>query len=86
LSNWRASGEGAGRVNDASLAVSADQFPLVVAAKEVLRSSGVDARFEWAIDAIIDGIISGRAPASPATTARGNPGRKRRPGSAPPRA
>jgi AcrR family transcriptional regulator len=75
-SNWRASGENFGRVEDAVLAVSAEEFPFVFASRKLLLSGDVDARFEWSIDVIIDGIIGGRIPASRATKARGNRGRK----------
>jgi AcrR family transcriptional regulator len=85
-SNWRASGEGIGRVKNALLTVSAEEFPLVFASREAWLAGDADARFEWSIDVIVDGIVGGRLPAARATPARGNAGRKRRPGSAPPRA
>ncbi len=83
-SNRCASNEGIGRVKDALLAVSPEKFPLVFASREAWHSSDSDTRFEWQIDIIIDGIIGGRLPASRATKARGNAGRKRRLGTAPP--
>ncbi len=82
---WRASVQGFGRVKDALLAATAGELPLIFAAKEALLSSDVDTRFEWSIDLIIDGIVRGRPPASRAGKARGNGGRNRRSGSAPPR-
>jgi AcrR family transcriptional regulator len=58
-SNWRATGQDFGRVGRALAAVSAEQFPLVSAHFQGARISGIgdgDARIEWALDVIIDGI------------------------------
>jgi AcrR family transcriptional regulator len=64
-SNWRATGQDFGRVKSALSAVSAEQFPLVSALFKGERLSGVgdgDARFQWALDVIIDGIKAEHTP------------------------
>jgi AcrR family transcriptional regulator len=63
--NWRATGQNFGRVKSALSAVSAEQFPLVSALFQGERLSGVgdgDARFQWALDVIIDGIKAEHTP------------------------
>jgi AcrR family transcriptional regulator len=63
--NWHATGQDFGRVKSALSAVSAEQFPLVSALfqGERLSSGGNgDARFQWALDVIIDGIKIKHAP------------------------
>ena len=57
-SNRRASSDELGRVKTALSAISAEEFPLLYAAKDALLSGG-NARTEWALDAIIDGIVKG---------------------------
>jgi AcrR family transcriptional regulator len=59
-SNWRESGQGPGRVKDAILSASAEKFPLVFALKEALLSGDAEARLEWALDVLIDGITGGK--------------------------
>jgi Tetracyclin repressor-like, C-terminal domain len=64
-SNWRATGQDFGRVKSALSAVSAEQFPLVSALFQGERLSDVgdgDARFQWALDVIIDGIKAKHTP------------------------
>ncbi|MDR3635359.1 MAG: TetR/AcrR family transcriptional regulator C-terminal domain-containing protein [Isosphaeraceae bacterium] len=58
-SNWRATGQDFGRVGSALATLSAEQFPLVYALFQGGRFSGIgdgDARTQWALDVIIDGI------------------------------
>jgi AcrR family transcriptional regulator len=61
-SNWRESGEGPGRVKDAIMSAPAKEFPLVFAMKEALLAGDAEARLDWALDVLIDGISGGRAP------------------------
>lgn len=61
-SNWRESGEGPGRVKDAILSASEVEFPLIFAVKEALLSGDADARLNWALDVLIDGIVGGQVP------------------------
>ena len=60
-SNWRVSGEGPERVKEAVFSASAEEFPLVFAFKEALLAGDGNARREWALDVIIDGIAGGRS-------------------------
>jgi AcrR family transcriptional regulator len=63
--NWRATGQDFGRVKRALSAVPAEQFPLVSALFQGERLSGMgdgDARLEWALDSIIDGIKTKHMP------------------------
>ncbi len=69
-SNWRESGEGPGRVKDALLSASVEEFPLVVAFREALLSGDAEARLDWALDIIIDGIVGGRLPAASSAVPR----------------
>jgi AcrR family transcriptional regulator len=65
-SNWRATGQDFGRVKSALSAVSAEQFPLVSALFQGKRPSDIgdgDARVQWALDVIIDGIKAKHTPA-----------------------
>jgi AcrR family transcriptional regulator len=71
-SNWRATGQDLGRVGSALAAVSADQFPLVSALFQGERLSSLgegDARVEWALGVMIDGIVANHTSTSshPAT-------------------
>jgi hypothetical protein len=43
-------------------AVSAEEFPLLFAARTNLLSGGGEARGAWALDVIIDGIVGGTSP------------------------
>jgi AcrR family transcriptional regulator len=61
-SNWRESGEGPGRVKDAILSASGEEFPLVFALKEALLSGDAEVRLDWALDVLIDGIAGGKLP------------------------
>jgi len=72
-SNWRGQDQGLGRVKSALSAVSKDEFPLVFAIKETLLSGGNN-RAEWALDAIIDGLLGARKPS--ASKARGKGGKE----------
>jgi AcrR family transcriptional regulator len=56
----RENDQGLARVKSALSTVSEQQFPLVFALKEPLLSGGGEARGEWALDVIIDGITGGR--------------------------
>jgi len=58
--NWRMNGEGLGRVKEAVLSASAEEFPPVFAFREALLSGDGAARREWALDVITDGIVNGR--------------------------
>jgi AcrR family transcriptional regulator len=73
-SNWRATGQDFGRVGSALAAVSAEQFPLVSALFQGERLFGVgdgDARVQWALDVIIDGIKANHVrPLSPSNEHR----------------
>jgi AcrR family transcriptional regulator len=70
-SNWRATGQDFGRVKTALSTVSAEQFPLVSALFQGEGPSGIgdgDARVQWAIDVIIDGIKANHMPLPHLTT------------------
>lgn len=70
-SNRRATGQDFGRVKTALSAVSAEQFPLVSALFQGERAAGIgdrDARVQWAIDVIIDGIKANHMPLPHLTT------------------
>jgi AcrR family transcriptional regulator len=77
----RASDRGLGRVKNALSTVSEKQFPFVFALKETLLSGGGEARGEWALDVIIDGIAHSRlqrsAFAAPRPTKRRGGGSKK---------
>lgn len=65
-SNWRESGQGPGRVRDAIHSASAEEFPLVFALKEALLSGDAEARLDWGLDVLIDGIAAGHPPGASA--------------------
>ena len=50
------------RVETALSAASAEEFPLIFAFKEALLCGQGKTRSEWALDIIIEGIVSGRVP------------------------
>jgi hypothetical protein len=56
----RGNDQGLGRVRNALATVSEKQFPLVFALKETLLSGEGEARGQWALDVIIDGIAGGQ--------------------------
>ncbi len=60
----RASGRGLERVQSALNAVSKEEFPLVYAMKEAILSGDGEARTDWALDVILQGVASGLLPAS----------------------
>jgi AcrR family transcriptional regulator len=67
--------QGLGRVKSTLSTVSEKQFPLVFALKEALLSGGGEARGEWALDVMIDGITGGRI--QPASSVAPGPTKKR---------
>jgi AcrR family transcriptional regulator len=71
-SNWRERGEGPGRVKEALLAASAEEFPLVFAFQEALLTGDAEARLDWALDILIDGIAAGRVPRKTSAAHRAN--------------
>jgi len=68
--NWRESGQGPGRVKDALLSASAKEFPLIFAFKEALLAGDAQARLDWALEVIIDGIVGSQLPSAPAAAPR----------------
>jgi len=50
------------RAKNALSAISAEEFPLLFAAKATLLSGAGEARGLWALDVIIDGIVGGASP------------------------
>ncbi len=61
-SNWRESGQGPGRVKDAIRSAPAAEFPLIFALKEALLAGDAEARLDWALDVLIDGVVGSRLP------------------------
>lgn len=57
-SNWRATNPEFGRVKKALEAVPAEQFPLIFALKQAILAGDGEDRLNWALDVLIDGIVS----------------------------
>ena len=70
------------QVENALSTVSANQFPLLFAFKEALLYGDGNMRSEWALDAILDGIVGGepplRTPRGPSGKSRANGGQRKK--------
>jgi len=61
-SNWRDNGNDFARAKEVFNTLSADDYPLLHASRELLFSTSGKARFLWALDVIVDGILAAPLP------------------------